>query len=842
MHRVFHLLIGLLVLAVVASPAAAQSGSFGNSVIVGDGELIIGEPTTNFRPGTVYVYRDEGGTWREVDRLQAPEPTRADGFGTVLALGGETLFVAQREGPIHTFRRDGNRWRHIGAVPGTETMGIQRPEEEVGEWGEVQMIPLGCNQYGYCETDFGLSVAAEEDWLLVGEPGRGADAADGGHQAPVMGASQEGAGVVHAFRRGGDGSWSLQARLQASDARDGDLFGKAIAIAGGRALVAAPEREADGDPPLERAGRVYEFALVGDEWVEVGVAHSGSEANAHVGAALAFDGQRAVIGAPGGDDGRGGVSVLQRDGADGTWAEAFRLSSPSGERGDRFGHSVGIAGRDIWVGAPTPRDLETGRVYVFAWDPEGPPPSPERARRIELEDTVEEDAFGSRIFAGDGVAAVTALGMHHGAGSVHVYRRGPADDWSDEGTLVSPPDAHEALLGEERTCPEEGGRIGPFDCEEVDLVAFVPNSMLAPPGRERGVRLNDNWGWTDPESGIEYALVGRNDGLAILDMSDPTSPVLVGDLPKTPNTPRSQLWRDMKTYRDHVFVVADGAGNHGMQVLDLRRIRDIDPADMPVTFEPDFHYDRVASVHNIFINEETGFAALVGARGGGETCGGGLHMLDVRDPVNPRFLGCHLDEAPTHDVQCATYRGPDEDYYGREICLKANGTFLSISDVTDRENPVVVGRGTYPNPGYLHQGWLTEDHRYFIMDDEADVIQGHVETTRTLIYDVSRVEDPVLVREFLGSLPASAHNQYVKGNLTYQANYRYGLHVLDISDPENPEEVGFFDTTPYLSGPGFSGAWSTYPFFDSGLVLVTSVQDGMFLLRPRQRELVFEEE
>jgi hypothetical protein len=100
------------------------------------------------------------------------------------------------------------------------------------------------------------------------------------------------------------------------------------------------------------------------------------------------------------------------------------------------------------------------------------------------------------------------------------------------------------------------------------------------------------------------------------------------------------------------------------------------------------------------------------------------------------------------------------------------------------------------------------------------VIQGHVETTRTLIFDVSDVEDPVLAREFFGSFPASAHNLYVRGDLTYQANYRYGLHVLNTSDPENPEEVGYFNTTPFLSGPGFSGAWSTYPYFEEdGLVL-----------------------
>jgi len=93
----------------------------------------------------------------------------------------------------------------------------------------------------------------------------------------------------------------------------------------------------------------------------------------------------------------------------------------------------------------------------------------------------------------------------------------------------------------------------------------------------------------------------------------------------------------------------------------------------------------------------------------------------------------------------------------------------------------------------------------------------------------------VLANEFMGSLPASAHNLYVKGDFTYQANYRYGLHILDTSDPMNPREVGRFDTSPYQTGPGFSGAWSSYPFFESGTIIVTSLQEGLFVLKKRPR-------
>ena len=401
---------------------------------------------------------------------------------------------------------------------------------------------------------------------------------------------------------------------------------------------------------------------------------------------------------------------------------------------------------------------------------------------------------------------MVATGMHHQSGAVYVYERGPGGVWGDGQMLVSAPDALAALLGEERKCMD--GAVGPFDCNDVELLAFMPNSMLRAGATARGVRTNDNWGWTDPETGREYALVGRNDGTSFVDITDPVNPVLIGDLPKPDDTPPSQLWRDIKTFKDHAFIVADGAGNHGMQVFDLTRLRSV--TSPPELFDPDVHYTLIASSHNIVINEETGFAYTVGNRAGGETCGGGLHMINIQDPRKPEFVGCFVEERGTHDSQCVIYRGPDPDYEGRELCLNLNGGFFAISDVTDKDNPVAVARSTSPNSAYIHQGWLTEDHRYFFVDDESDVVRGNVPTTRTLVWDLSDVDDPVLARQFMGSMTASAHNLYVKGDYVYQANYRYGLHILDITDPENPREVGAFDTSPYQTGPGFSGAWSNY--------------------------------
>ena len=628
-------------------------------------------------------------------------------------------------------------------------------------------------------------------------------------------------GTVHAFQRGPDGRWIEQQRIESPAAAGGDAFGAAVSVVGDRALVGAPRASGNGGS-LEGAGRVFEYRLVDGLWREGAELTVASEAEALFGATIVSNEGRAVIGAPLSRLGFGAAFVFNLDTATGTWSEGARLDAPEALEGDVFGGSVALDGDDVWVGAPVVRGLETGMAFVFS-------DGAVTDMRFTEEETNTEDSFGHRVAAGGGIAAVTASGLDHQAGGVFVYERDDSGTWRQEDLLLSAPDALGAVFGEERRCAE--GAVESFDCNDIELLAYIPISLLTAPEAARGIRANDNWGWTDSETGREYALVGRNDGTSFIDITDPTNPVLIGDLPKTPNTPRSQLWRDIKTYGDHAFIVADGAGAHGMQVFDLARLRDV--LDPPVVFDPDLLYQGdglnvVESSHNIIINEETGFAYLT-SRG----CAG-MHMVDISEPMEPTFVGCS-EPGGTHDAQCIVYRGPDESYRGREICLRMSGNRFQISDVTDKSSPLELSTASHPNPAYMHQGWVTEDHRYFIMDDESDVIAGNVETTRTLIWELDDLEDPILVKEFFGSLPASAHNLYVKGDFTYQANYRYGLHILDISDPLNPVEVGMFDTSPFETGPGFGGAWSTYPFFDSGTILVTSMQEGLFMLKKRVR-------
>ena len=390
----------------------------------------------------------------------------------------------------------------------------------------------------------------------------------------------------------------------------------------------------------------------------------------------------------------------------------------------------------------------------------------------------------------------------------------------------------EAIVGSPVPC--EGGIAAGYRCSNVDLLSFLPLEDLAGAG---SVTLNDMWGWTDPLTGIEYALVGRTDGLAFVSLEDPESPVYVGELPKTPGT-RASPWRDVKVYVDHAFIIADGAGQHGMQVFDLRGLRGA--SDTAVTYSSTAVYHGIGSAHNIVINEASGFAYIVGNQGASETCGAGLHMIDIHDPTNPTFAGCFADGSTglagtgyTHDAQCIMYAGPDRDYQGREICLGSNETALSIADVTDKANPRAISRAVYPSVGYLHQGWISEDHRYFFTGDESDELSGLAPRTRTLVWDIEDLDGPVLVKEHLGVTTATDHNLYIDGHLMYQSNYASGLRILDVSDAANPMEVGFFDSVPWTDAPGFEGSWSNYPFFESGVIVFTSRNEGLFVVRER---------
>jgi len=360
-----------------------------------------------------------------------------------------------------------------------------------------------------------------------------------------------------------------------------------------------------------------------------------------------------------------------------------------------------------------------------------------------------------------------------------------------------------------------GLAAGLYPCDNVDLYATMGVNQVG------GGDMNDIWGWTDPLDGKEYVLLGRTNGTAFIDISNPTSPVYLGNL--NTNTV-SSLWRDVKVYGNYAFIVSE-AGGHGMQVFDLTKLRNV--TNPPVNFTADAVYTGFGNAHNLVINEETARAYGVGTN----TASGGLHIVDISNPLNPTILGTFSQDGYTHDAQVVTYIGPDAQYQGKEIAFACNENTITIVDVDDPTDATLISTEGYSGSAYTHQGWLTEDHKYFVVGDELDEQQSGV-NTRTYFFNVEDLNNPFLAGTYTATTSAIDHNLYIKDGVAYQSNYRAGLRLLDVSNAPNAEEVGFFDLYPSSDAASFNGTWSNYPYFASGIVAVSHIEEGLFLLKP----------
>jgi choice-of-anchor B domain-containing protein len=502
-----------------------------------------------------------------------------------------------------------------------------------------------------------------------------------------------------------------------------------------------------------------------------------------------------------------------------------------------FGTALGVVGDELWIGAPGSDGA--GRIYRARADKDGMWTG---MTKLGV-DTVEAGAQWSASFAVSGNRAVVGMpGDGAGGGTVAFLSKSPASgSWSLASMSMPPIESRFAeVRGKEVKCSAEG-MASAFQCSGTGLQSYMPISAI---GGKRGVRLSGSWGWTDPTTGRDIALIGRTDGTAFVDVTDPVNPRYLGDLMRTKGANMSS-WREIKTYKNYALIVSDGSGDrHGVQIFDLTKLRNV---TTPKRFIEDAHFDA-GSIHDIVVNEQSGFAYAAGTASGGERCGGGLLMIDMRVPLKPTFAGCFADVGTgrsgtgyTHDAQCVIYKGPDKRYTGHEICMAANETTVSIQDLTDKKNPKVLSHADYPTPGYTHQGWFTEDQRYWYMNDELDESGGlgrAKEGSRTMIFDVADLEQPIMVKEYIGPTKATDHNLYVKGDRMYQSNYLAGLRILDISDPVNPKEIGYMDTTPGENTSSMSGAWNVYPFFKNGSIGIVSIGEGFFMVRDVPRRVL----
>ncbi len=356
------------------------------------------------------------------------------------------------------------------------------------------------------------------------------------------------------------------------------------------------------------------------------------------------------------------------------------------------------------------------------------------------------------------------------------------------------------------------GTAGDYPCLNVDMIS----------GLNFNADASDIWGWQDELNGDDYVFLGLVNGTAFIRITDPEQPEFAAFLP---SATVASNWRDVKLINGHAVIVSEAPG-HGLQVV---HIKDLVNRSDGETIAAVAHYQEFGSAHNVAVNEDTNFAYVVGSN----TCNGGLHMIDMDNPHMPAFAGCYSGDGYTHDVQCVTYWGDDGSYLGREICFAANEDTLSIVDVTEKNNPQLIARRSYSQRGYTHQGWLTEDHNYFLLGDEFDETDYGV-NTRTLIFDVRDLSNPIYTGDFRNTTNSIDHNLYVKDKHVYQANYTSGVRVLRHGDMAQNElrEIAYFDTWPQNNSAEYNGVWSVFPYFDSGLMVTANTDGRFFVLRP----------
>lgn len=379
-----------------------------------------------------------------------------------------------------------------------------------------------------------------------------------------------------------------------------------------------------------------------------------------------------------------------------------------------------------------------------------------------------------------------------------------------------------------------------YPCWGVDMLSRVSLEDLGL------TYVNDMWGWTDPATRKDYAIVGGGLATSFVDISDPRRPVVVGILPAR-FTKSNFIWRDIKVYEDHAFIVSEDEGS-GIQIFDLSILRNYSGETM--LLETTAAYDGFNHSHNIAINEETAVAYVIGS----DTCNSALHMVDVSNPVAPTFLGCAGDSY-VHDTQCVIYSGPDAGYRGREICFNSAADFqgfspegiintLEIIDVTNKSAPEQLSEIEYPEDGYSHQGWLSTDQKHFFHNDELDEVgpaAGFPQlNSTTRIFDVTELTNPSLISAVDHGTQAITHNAYTEGDYLHASNYMAGYRVFDTSAASEGflPEVAYFDTYPEQDVLGFggfnAGSWSNFPYFRQKKIVAVSTQDrGLFVLQPR---------
>lgn len=433
-----------------------------------------------------------------------------------------------------------------------------------------------------------------------------------------------------------------------------------------------------------------------------------------------------------------------------------------------------------------------------------------------------------------GVPEDYALALHNRG--FHVVQDGIAQNLAAFNTLKR----NETELSKAHSATScSNGKAGSFNCQNIDLVAHMPlTGFSQKPGSG-----SDIWGHIDLNDNTEYAIMGFNNGVAVVSLKNPEAPQEVGFISGI-NT----SWRDIKVYQyysesqkrwlAYAYVTSE-SGLDGVMIVDLSNL----PTKVSLV-KSDFASNRAHNLYisnidyglNISLDDKIPTLHLVGENtGGGAYRNFSLSEPKALSPASPVRLTNRADY--THDAASLWVKDTraqrdckNATLEGCQVLLDFNEQEMRLWDISDKNDHNELSSSSYPQAEYIHSGWASEDGQYVFVHDELDE-QRHSLKTTVRVFDIANLTAPTLVKEWVGPTAAIDHNGYVKGNRYYMSNYQRGLTVLDITNPKEPTEIGYFDTYPNSDGAQFNGAWGTYPFLPSGLVLVSDINSGLYILK-----------
>jgi choice-of-anchor B domain-containing protein len=356
-----------------------------------------------------------------------------------------------------------------------------------------------------------------------------------------------------------------------------------------------------------------------------------------------------------------------------------------------------------------------------------------------------------------------------------------------------------------------------YDAQNIGLLSRWDDPAV-PAEPVYSIRYNGIWGWHDG-NGNEFAIIGASSGVYFVNVTNPSQPV-VADF--VPGRRSNCIWREVKTYSHYAYLVSDDQSPNSFQIVDLQYL----PDSVSVVHDGTSYFERS---HTIFVDGDKLYCGTV--KGGVFASTASMAVFSLANPVAPVFLRKISDDYPS-----LLSSNQVHDMFVRNDTIYASCGFDGLYILRLNQQPVQfvleASLTTYPSPGYNHSSALTDDGSTLVFMDE--VPNG----LPVKVYDVSDFSNLTFKSTFQSNTGPTPHNPFMVGTTCYIAYYQDGLQVYDVSNPMNPVRTGYFDTHyqtpmggPYPS-PAYQGAWGAYPYLPSGNVLVSDMQNGLFVLDP----------